>query len=208
MHSGENAFHITVTSSYTINLTYTSEILSIHGFESSLLVKGLDNPVLCFLSTSCNQVVVTNGTISYVLSILTGYCTYSEFIEAIDVEMVKVLPLISMTFDEDHALCNITSDELWYFDQASSDTTIDGFGWTPWLNLLPSTQTCASSDLLRLNSIRVDQVYPMLRMTKVLAVSVSRSGSFVEYEWQLHTTTSFFILKPQVTYTMTNADGS
>ena len=31
---------------------------------------------------------------------------------------------------------------------------------------------------------------------------------YVEYEWELGTTTSFFIVKPQVTYTKTNTDGS
>ena len=34
------------------------------------------------------------------------------------------------------------------------------------------------------------------------------AGSFVEYDWRLYTTMSFFILKPKVTYTMTNSDGS
>ena len=31
---------------------------------------------------------------------------------------------------------------------------------------------------------------------------------YVEYDWELRTTTSFFTLKPKVTYTMTNSDGS
>ena len=34
------------------------------------------------------------------------------------------------------------------------------------------------------------------------------AGTFVEYDWRLRATTSFFILKPFVTYTMTNTDGS
>ena len=44
VYSGENAFHITVTNFYTIDFTNVPEIQSILGFESSVLVKGLDNP--------------------------------------------------------------------------------------------------------------------------------------------------------------------
>ena len=83
VYSGENTFHITVTDFYTIDFTNAPEIQSILGFESSVLVKGLDNPRLFFLSTSCNQIVVTNGTMSHVLSMPTGYYTFSKFIEAV-----------------------------------------------------------------------------------------------------------------------------
>ena len=44
VYSGENAFHITVTDFYTIDFSNTPEIQSILGFESSVRVKGLDNP--------------------------------------------------------------------------------------------------------------------------------------------------------------------
>ena len=69
---------------------------------------------------------MTNGTTSYVLSMLQGYYTFSEFIEAVISKMVKVLPLVLMTITDDHAVFNITSDESWYFDQTSDDRTIDG----------------------------------------------------------------------------------
>ena len=82
VYSGENAFHITVTDFYTIDFSNTPEIQSILGFESSVRVKGLDNPRWFFLSTSCNQIVVTNGTMSYVLSMFTEYYSFLEFIEA------------------------------------------------------------------------------------------------------------------------------
>ena len=62
VYSGENELHITVTHFYTIDFTRAPEIQSILGFESSVLVKGLDNPWQYFLSTSCNQIVVlANG---------------------------------------------------------------------------------------------------------------------------------------------------
>ena len=66
VNSSENSFHISVTDFYTIDFTNAPEIQSILGFEVSVLVKGLDNPRL-FLSTSCNQSVVTNSITSHVL---------------------------------------------------------------------------------------------------------------------------------------------
>ena len=69
---------------YTIDLRNAPEIQSILGFQSSVLEKGLDNPRRYFLSRTCNQVVVTNGTTRYVLSIPTDYYTNIEFIEAVD----------------------------------------------------------------------------------------------------------------------------
>ena len=83
VYSGENAIYITVAIFYLIDFTIVPEIQSILGFESSVLVKGLDNPRLFFLSTSCNQIVVTNGTMSHVLSMPTGYYTFSKFLEAV-----------------------------------------------------------------------------------------------------------------------------
>ena len=74
--------------------------------------------------------VVSNGTESHVLTLPTGYYTFGEFIEAVGAEMVKVLPLTSMTIEDDHVRFNDQS-ESWYFDRASVDTTIDGYQWTP-----------------------------------------------------------------------------
>ena len=68
---------------YTIDLRNAPEIQWIVGFQSSVLQKGLDNPRRYFVSRTCNQIVVTNVTTRYVLSIPTGYYTYIEFIEAV-----------------------------------------------------------------------------------------------------------------------------
>ena len=140
MYSGENAFHITVDHFYMIDFTNVLEIQSILGFESDILMKEVDNPRRYYLSSSCNQVVVTDGKDSHVLTMPTGYFTFSKFIEAVGVAMVKVLPLISMTIEDDHVRFNDQSNESWYFDRTSVDTTIDGFGWTPWFKLSPSTR--------------------------------------------------------------------
>ena len=85
---------------------------------------------------------MTNDEISQVVSMPTGYYTFSEFIDAVGVEIVKVLPFVSMTFDDDHehARFNMTSDEWWYFDGSSVDRTIDGFGRTRWFKLSRSVQ--------------------------------------------------------------------
>ena len=73
-----------------------SQIQSILRFESSVLEKRVDNPRRYFLRIVCNQIVVTNGTVRRVLSMPTYYYTFSEFIDAVGCEMVKMLPLVSM----------------------------------------------------------------------------------------------------------------
>ena len=83
VYSGENAFHINVTNFYTIDFTNAPEIQSIIGFESSVFVKGLDNPRHYFLNTMYDQVVVTNRTVNHVLSMSTGYYTILEFIDVV-----------------------------------------------------------------------------------------------------------------------------
>ena len=94
VYNGENAFHITITNFYMIDSTNAPETQSILGFESSVLVKGLDNSRRLFLSSVCSQVMMTNDIVLLVLSMYTGYYTFSEFIDAVDNEMVKVLSLI------------------------------------------------------------------------------------------------------------------
>ena len=110
LYSGENAFHITVTDFYTIDFTNAPEIQSILGFESSVLVEGLDNPRLFFLSTSCNQIVVTNDTMSYVLSMFSEYNTFLEFIEVVNNKMFIVLSIVSMKIEKEYVTFNIQRD--------------------------------------------------------------------------------------------------
>ena len=123
---------------YTIDFTNATEIQSVLGFESSILEKGIDNPKRYFMSTNWNQIVVINGTERHILSIPTGYYTYLEFIEAIGTELSKVITTVSMTIEDKYVKFN--AQDGWYFDRDTTDTTIDGFGWTPWFKLSPSTQ--------------------------------------------------------------------
>ena len=138
VYSGENALHITLTNFYAIYLSCAPEIQSILRCESSVLEKEVDNPRRYCLSSVCNQVVVTNGTVRHVLSMSTGYCSYLEFIEAVGVETVKVLPLVSMTIEEENVKFNV-QEHGWYFDNDSDNTTIDNIDWTPWSKLFLST---------------------------------------------------------------------
>ena len=207
VYSGENAFHVTMNHFYTIDFTKAPEIKSILGFESDRLVKGLDNPKRYYMSSSCNQVVVTNGTDSHMLTLPTGYYTFSEFIEAVGAEMVKVLPLTSMTIEDDHVRFNDQS-ESWYFDRSSIDTTIDGFEWTPWFKLSPSVQNLRIERPVETQFDPSGPSLPDETNDQGLGGHAYLDPCFVEYDWELYTTTFFFILKPQVTYTMTNSDGS
>ena len=207
VYSGGNAFHVTVNHFYTIDFTNAPEIKSILGFESDTLVKGLDNPKRYYMSSSCNQVVVSDGADSHVLILPTGYYTFSEFIEAVGNEMVKVLPLISMTINEDHVRFNDQS-ESWYFDRSSVDTTIDGFGWTPWFKLSPSVQNLCIERPVEVQYDPSGSSLPDETNDQGLGGHAYLDPCFVEYDWELRTNTSFFILNPKVTYRMTNSDGS
>ena len=82
-YSEKNAFHFTVTHYYSIDFTKAPEIQSIFRLKSSMLQKGVDNLRRYFLSTTYDQVVVTNSAVRHVLSIPTGNYTYLEFIEAV-----------------------------------------------------------------------------------------------------------------------------
>ena len=124
---------------YTINFTNASEIQSILGFDSSVLEKGVYNPKRYYLSTNCNQIVVSNGNVRYLLSIPTGYYTFIEFIEAIDIELGEVVSLVSTTIKNEYVVF-YTQGDGWYFDHENDNTTIDKFGWIPWFKLSPTTQ--------------------------------------------------------------------
>ena len=205
MYSGENVFHITVNPFYTIDFTRAPEIQSILGYESDTLVKGVDNPRRYYLSSSCNQVVVTDSRDSHVLIMPTGYYTFSEFIEAIGVEMVKVLPLISMTIEDDHVRFNDQSNS-WYFDRTSIDTTIDGFGWTPWFKLSSSTYNLCTEHPVE---TVFDPSGPSLPDTTndqgLGGHAYIDPNTYIEYDWQLCTSDYRFLVKPYASYTMTNS---
>ena len=130
VYSGENAFRVNVNNFYTIDFTNAPEIQSIFGFESNIPEKGIDNPKRYFMNINWNQIVVMNGTERHILSIPIGYYTYLEFIEAVGVELNKVITTISMTIEDKYVKFNVEGSG-WYFDRDTTDTTIDGFGWTP-----------------------------------------------------------------------------
>ena len=160
------------------------------------------------MSSSCNQVVVTNGTVHHVLILPTGYYTFTEFIEAVGAEMVKVLPLTSMTIEDDHVRFNVQGSESWYFDRSSVNTTIDGFEWTPWFKLSPSVQNLCIERPVETQFDPSGPSLPDATNDQGLGGYAYLDPCYVEYDWQLSTSDYRFILKPFVTYTMTNSDGS
>ena len=101
VYSGDNAFHITMTNSYTIIFRKAPGIQSILGFGSRVLEKRVYNPRRYFLSTSCSLGVVTNDETLHVLSMSIGYDLYLEFIDVVGSDIVKVLPLVLMTIEEE-----------------------------------------------------------------------------------------------------------
>ena len=79
------------------------------------------------MNTNWNQIVVSNGTERHILSIPIGYYTYLKFIEAVGVELSKMIPTISITIEDKYVKFNVEGNG-WYFDRDTTDTTIDGFG--------------------------------------------------------------------------------
>ena len=81
-------------------------------------------------------------------------------------------------------------------------------------NCLHRCGTCVLRGLWRLSSIRLVRVCPIGSSLPDETNDQGLGGHayldqcFVEYDWQLSTSDYRFILKPQVTYTMTNADGT
>ena len=142
------------------------------------------------------------------LTLPTGYYTFSEFIEAVGVEMVKVLPLVSMTIEDDHVRFNDQSNS-WYFDRSSVDTTIDGFGWTPWFKMSPSVHNLC---IERPVETQFDTSGPSLPDATndqgLEGHAYIDPNTYIESDWQLRMSDYRFLLKPLATYTITNSDDS
>ena len=99
--------------------------------------------------------------------------------------------------------------ESWYFDRSSVDTTIDGYQWTPWFKLSPSVQNlCIERPIETQFDPANSETPPDETNDQGLGGHAYLDQCFVEYDWVMRTNTSFFILRPQVAYTMTNSDGS
>ena len=98
--------------------------------------------------------------------------------------------------------------ESWYFDRSSVDTTIDGFEWTPWFKLSPSVQNLCIEWPVETQFDPSGPSLPDATNDQGLGGHAYLDPCYVEYDWELRMNTSFFILNPFVTYTMTNTDGS
>ena len=98
--------------------------------------------------------------------------------------------------------------EAWYFDRSSVDTTIDRYQWTPWFKLSPSVRNLCIERPVETQFDPSGPSLPDETNDQGLGGHAYLDPCFVEYDWQLRTSDFRLILKPLVTYTMTNTDGS
>ena len=127
---------------------------------------------------------MSNGTERYILSISTGYYTYLEFIEAVGVKFGKVITTVSMTIEDKYVKFNVEGNE-WYFDRDTTDTTIDGFGWTPWFKLSTSTQNlCIERPVDEEFDINGSSL-PDKTNDEGLGGYAFIEPTYVEYDWQM-----------------------
>ncbi len=61
IYSGENAFRIAANYFYTLDFSNAHLLKEILGFENDYIEKGMDVIKKYYVSTSCNQIVLTNG---------------------------------------------------------------------------------------------------------------------------------------------------
>ena len=172
-----------------------------------MLDKEVYNPKRYYLSTNCNQIVVSNGNVRYLLSIPTGYYTYDEFIEAIDIELGEVVSLVSTIIEDEYVIFNIQGDG-WYFDHENDNTTIDKFGWIPWFKLSLSTQNmCIERPVTGVFDVNGSGL-PDETNDQGLSGYAYLEPTYVDYDWELSISDYRFIDKPYVEYTITSSDGS
>ena len=131
------------------------------------------------------------------LKLPIGYYTFTEFIEVVGAEMVKVLPLVSMTIEDDYVRFNDQSNS-WYFDRYNVDTTINGYQWTPWFKLSPSVRNLCIEKPVETQFDPTGSSLPDETNDQGLGGHAYLDQCFVEYDWQLRATTSFFILRSMI----------
>ena len=188
IYDGTNAFRVSVNYFYRLDFTRAPIIQKILGFEQSVIQKGTEIVKRYYLSSSANQLVVTTGTTHHTLVIPTGYYTFTEFIEAVRDELTKVVPVVSTQITTQYVAFNTTNTN-YYFNRASTDTTINNYGWTPWFKLNPT-----------LKNLCIERPDESMDGTNGYAFL---PDSYVFYDHSLRATDLFYLIKPSFTYTMT-----
>ena len=188
IYDGTNAFRVSVNYFYRLDFTRAPTIQKILGFEQSVIQKGTEIIKRYYLDSSANQLVVTTGTTHHTLVIPTGYYTFAEFIEAVRDELTKVVPVVSTQITTQYVAFNTTNTN-YYFNRASTDTTINNYGWTPWFKLNPTLKNlCIERPDESMNGTNGHAFLP---------------DSYVFYDQYLRRTDQFYLIKPSFTYTMT-----
>ena len=190
IYEAENAFKVSVNYFYRIDFLRAKIVQKILGFDKSVIIKGSDTIKKYFLSSSANKIVVTNGTISHVITIPSAYYTFTQFYEAVGTELIKVIPITRMKIHTEYI--EYECSENWYFDRSSVNTTINNFDWTPWFKVNSSLKNlCIERPDITMNG---RNGYCFLPETYVL------------YDNLITKNMSFYFIDPTVQYTMTEND--
>lgn len=190
IYEAENAFKVSVNYFYRIDFLRGKIVQRILGFDKSVIIKGSETIKKYFLSTSANKLVVTNGSVSHVITIPSTYYTFTQFYETVGKELNKVIPITRMRIHTEYI--EYECSENWYFDRSSVNTTINNFDWTPWFKVNSSLKNlCIECPDITMNG---RNGYAFLPQTYVL------------YDNLITKNMSFYFIDPTVQYTMTEND--
>ena len=194
IYSGENAFRIAANYFYTLDFSNAHLLKEILGFENDYIEKGMDVIKKYYVSTNCNQIVLTNGNDEHILKVAIGYYTFNEFCDAIVGEVSKVVDVGGLTYKDEYVGINtMNTAEEWWFDRESVNTTINGCNWVGWFKLSGVKNLCIERPD---ESMDGTNGYAFLE------------DSYLEYDWKLTTSEYRYLVKPRITYRMSNNDGS
>ena len=188
IYEGENAFKVSANYFYRLDFTNAPIVQKILGFEKTIIQKGTEVIKRFFLPTTANKLVVTNGTTSQTLTIPSAYYTFEEFYTAVSNELTKVNRVVSIQINTGY-IQYICAESGWYFDRSSRNTTIGNYGWTPWFKLNSSLKNLCIE--LPDTSMNGTNGYAFLPESYMLLDNLLSNNE------------SYYLIKPKITYTMT-----
>ena len=129
-----------------------------------------------------------------ILKVAIGYYTFNEFCDAIVGEVSKVVDVGGLTYKDEYVGINtMNTAEEWWFDRESVNTTINGCNWVGWFKLTP------------VKNLVIERPDESMDGTNGYAFL---EDSYLEYDWMMTTSEYRYLVKPRITYRMSNNDGS
>lgn len=190
IYEAENAFKVSVNYFYRIDFLRAKILQRILGFDKSVIIKGSDTIKKYFLSTTANKLVVTNGSVSHVITIPSAYYTFTQFYEAVGTELNKVIPITRMRIHTEYI--EYECSQNWYFDRSSANTTIDKYQWTPWFKVNSSLKNlCIERPDITMNGTNGYAFLP---------------DTYVLYDNLITKNMSFYLIDPTIEYKMVEND--